>query len=196
MNTIKSINLTAPWKRLTVMLAAVALVAASTPMHAIADVEAMPEATDSPAPTASTTEEPADEVNVAPAVSFTAPKQIANADTALRTAETGYTVVRTYANIPSTAYTSRPEETDDTPFIAADGTHVYDGMVAANFLPFGTKLRIPELYGDKVFTVHDRMNKRYHYKVDIWMDNLQDAYQHGLRTITIEIVEPVDEATA
>lgn len=111
----------------------------------------------------------------------------------VREETTGYKVVRVMHNVPSTAYTSRPEETDDTPFIAADGTHVFDGMVAANFLKFKTKIRIPELYGDKIFTVHDRMNKRYNVKVDIWMDNLQAAYKHGLRHITIEIVEPVEK---
>jgi 3D (Asp-Asp-Asp) domain-containing protein len=111
----------------------------------------------------------------------------------VREQTTGYKVVRVMNNVPSTAYTSRPQETDDTPFIAADGTHVYDGMVAANFLKFGTKIRIPELYGDKIFTVHDRMNKRYNVKVDIWMTNLKDAYKHGLRHITIEILEPVKD---
>jgi 3D (Asp-Asp-Asp) domain-containing protein len=195
MNYINSINVTAPWKRMLVMLASVALVAASTPMSAIADAEAMPEVTESPAAQAEPVKEVKVEKKVAPVAQFTAPKQVANADDALRTAATGYKVVRTYNNIPSTAYTSRVQETDDTPFIAADGTHVFDGMVAANFLPFGTKVRIPALYGDKVFTVHDRMNKRYHYKVDIWMADLDAALQHGLRTIDIEIVEPVDEAT-
>jgi 3D (Asp-Asp-Asp) domain-containing protein len=199
MNYIYSINKTAPWNRMGVMLAFVAILMAAAPVRAIADMEVVPESL--PAESASVAEEapapaPAKEVKVASAVRLTAPKEVANVDSALRVAETGYKVVRTYNNIPSTAYTSRPEETDDTPFIAADGTHVFDGMVAANFLPFGTKLRIPDLYGDKVFTVHDRMNKRYHYKVDIWMDDLQKAYQHGLRTVTIEIVEPVEEAAA
>lgn len=181
-----------------VMLALAATLMASAPVGAIADTEVVPEmpsAEAAPAAEQAVTEEPKAKA-VAPATRLTAPQEILNVDNALRVAETGYTVVRTYTNIPSTAYTSRPEETDDTPFIAADGTHVFDGMVAANFLPFGTKLRIPDLYGDKVFTVHDRMNKRYHYKVDIWMDDLQKAYQHGLRTVTIEIVEPVDEVTA
>lgn len=113
----------------------------------------------------------------------------------VREQTSGYKVVRVYTNVPSTAYTSRPQETDDSPFIAADGTHVYDGMVAANFLPFGTKIRIPDLYGDKIFTVHDRMNKRYNVKVDIWMSDLQAALKHGVRHIKIEIVEPIKDTT-
>jgi 3D (Asp-Asp-Asp) domain-containing protein len=48
------------------------------------------------------------------------------------------------------------------------------------------------LYGDKIFEVHDRMNKRYNVKVDIWMDNLKAARQHGVRHITVEIVEPIE----
>lgn len=112
----------------------------------------------------------------------------------LREARTGYKVVRVYSKVPTTAYTSRPEETDDSPFIAADGTHVYDGMVAANFLKFGTKVRLPDLFGDKVFEVHDRMNKRYNIKVDIWMTNLKDARKHGVRHTTIEIVEEATPA--
>ena len=110
----------------------------------------------------------------------------------VREQTTGYKVVRVYKHVPSTAYTSRPEETDSTPFITADGSHVRDGIVAANFLKFGTKIRIPELYGDKIFEVHDRMNKRYNVKVDIWMDNLQNARNHGVRHLKIEIVEPIE----
>lgn len=98
-------------------------------------------------------------------------------------------VIRTYANVPFSAYTSRPEETDDSPFITADGSHVADGIIAANFLKFGTKVRIPALFGDKVFEVHDRMNKRYPYKIDIWMAEYKDAIQFGVRRANIEIVE-------
>ena len=38
-----------------------------------------------------------------------------------------------------TAYSSTPEETDDTPFVTASGTSVRDGVIATNFLEFGTK---------------------------------------------------------
>ena len=77
-------------------------------------------------------------------------------------------------NVVMTAYTSTPDQTDDSPFIAASGKHVYDGMLAANWLPFGTKIKIPELYGDKIFTIDDRMNKRYGYgRMDIWLERDQ-----------------------
>ena len=59
-----------------------------------------------------------------------------------------------------TAYSSTPDQTDDTPFITASGKSVADGIIASNLFPFGTKIRIPKLYGDKIFTVEDRMNKK------------------------------------
>jgi 3D (Asp-Asp-Asp) domain-containing protein len=89
-----------------------------------------------------------------------------------------------------TAYTSRPQETDDSPCVSADGSVVFDGMVASNGLPFGTKFRIPDYFGDKVFEVRDRMNARYTTRIDIWMDNTKDMYQWGYKkNVKIEIIE-------
>lgn len=95
--------------------------------------------------------------------------------------------VRT-VRVPITAYTSDPAECDSTPFTTANGTRVYDGVVAANFLPFGTRIRIPQYFGDKVFEVHDRMNARYTQRVDIWMLKKVDARAWGLKNVTIEIL--------
>lgn len=89
--------------------------------------------------------------------------------------------------VPSTAYTSDPAETDDTPFITASGTTVRHGVVAANFLPIGTRIKIPDYYGDQVFIVEDRMNARYYKRVDIWMETKSEAYSWGVRNITIEV---------
>ena len=88
-----------------------------------------------------------------------------------------------------TAYTSTPDQTDDTPFIAASGKRVYDGMIAANWLPFGTKIKIPELYGNKIFTVDDRMNSRYGYgRMDIWLDTTKaEARKFGVKRLVVEI---------
>jgi 3D (Asp-Asp-Asp) domain-containing protein len=105
---------------------------------------------------------------------------------------TKVTVVREYRYVPMTAYTSRPEETDSTPFITADGSHVRDGIVACNFLPFGTKVRIPTLFGDKIFEVHDRMNKRFPYKMDFWMEDYGEAIRFGVKYAHIEVVETED----
>jgi 3D (Asp-Asp-Asp) domain-containing protein len=87
------------------------------------------------------------------------------------------------------AYSSTPDQTDDSPFVTACGTYVRDGIIAANFLPFGTKIKIPEIFGDKIFTVEDRMNSRYWHKIDIWFPNRQGALEFGTQTAKIQIIE-------
>jgi len=99
------------------------------------------------------------------------------------------TVLAQEMTVSATAYSSTPDQTDDSPFITAWQTHVRDGIVAANFLPFGTRIKIPEIYGDKIFVVEDRMNRRYWHKVDIWFPDRQSALEFGLRTIKIQILE-------
>ena len=86
-----------------------------------------------------------------------------------------------------TAYNSIPNQTDSTPFNTADGTLVRDGILAANFLPLGTRVKIPDIYGDKEFVVKDRMNPRYTKHVDIWMEELADARQFGRKNVRIEV---------
>lgn len=95
-----------------------------------------------------------------------------------------------------TAYSSTPEETDDTPFTTAMNSAVRDGIVAANFLPFGTKLQIPEHFGDKVFTVEDRMHRRKTNFVDIWMPTKEDAKRFGISYTSIVILERGHEIVA
>lgn len=91
--------------------------------------------------------------------------------------------------VPATAYSSTPDQTDDSPFITAWNTPVRDGIVAANFLPFGTKIKIPDIYGDKIFIVEDRMNRRYWHKIDIWFPDRQSAIEFGLKIIKIHVLE-------
>jgi len=88
-----------------------------------------------------------------------------------------------------TAYSSTPGETDSTPFITASGSIVEDGIVANNLLPFGSKIRIPELYGDKIFVVEDRMNqKKGNYHLDIWFDNQPEAKKFGSELTYVEVL--------
>ncbi len=94
-----------------------------------------------------------------------------------------------------TAYSSTPDQTDSTPFITANGTHVHDGMVATNILPFGTKITIPSLFGDKVFTVEDRMNAKYQKSVDIWMDETSKAIRFGVEYADV-VVAPTQAGTS
>ena len=86
------------------------------------------------------------------------------------------------------AYSSTSDQTDSTPFIMASGKHVYDGAIASNFLPLGALVRIPELFGGKIFVVEDRMHKRFSNRVDIWMPTRQEAINFGLRSATIEVL--------
>jgi len=89
-----------------------------------------------------------------------------------------------------TAYSSTVWQTDNTPFVTAAGTEVRDGIVANNLLPFGTRVRIPELYGNKVFIVEDRMHyKKGYYHVDIWFASYDEALDFGAQTTYIEILE-------
>ncbi len=88
-----------------------------------------------------------------------------------------------------TAYSSTPEQTDSTPFITASGSFVKDGIVACNFLGFNTKIKIPELYGDKIFTVKDRMAKKNSHKIDIWFPTTEQAKKFGVKKVRIEIIE-------
>ena len=97
-------------------------------------------------------------------------------------------IVRTF-RVTATAYSSTRAQTDSTPFISASGVHVFDGMIAANFLPFGAKVRLPDLYGDKQFIVLDRMNQRYSHRVDVWMDSYHKAKQFGVRYVRVEVIE-------
>lgn len=86
-----------------------------------------------------------------------------------------------------TAYSSTPDQTDDSPFVTANGTWVHDGTLAANFLRFGTKVRLPDYSGDKVYVVEDRMNERYTYRADIWMETREAAKQFGVKYLKMEI---------
>lgn len=88
-----------------------------------------------------------------------------------------------------TAYSSTPDQTDDTPFITASNTHVRDGVVAANFLAFGTKVKIPSLFGDKVFTVEDRMAKKHDGKIDIWFSEKHLAKRFGIQEADVVILD-------
>ena len=96
--------------------------------------------------------------------------------------------VSALATVWVTAYSSTPEETDDTPFVTAANTPVRDGIIAANFLPFGTKVRIPSLFGNKIFVVEDRMHPRKKNMIDIWMPTKGDALDFGVHRVEIAVL--------
>ena len=61
-------------------------------------------------------------------------------------------------------------------------------MVAANWLPMGTKVRIPAFFGDKIFVVEDRMHARNAEKLDIWFASTDAARNFGVKIATVEIL--------
>lgn len=104
-------------------------------------------------------------------------------------------VIRTSTHV-ITAYNSEAAQTDGDPCTTANGfnvcTHGEEDTIAANFLKFGTKVQIPELFGNRVFTVRDRMNKKHANQVDVWMKAKKDAKQFGVKVAKIQIVEVSD----
>ena len=95
--------------------------------------------------------------------------------------------------VPTTAYTSRVEETDDSPCISADGSDICkryangETLYATNDIPLGTKVKVDGVIG----TVVDRMNRRYTGtgRIDVYMGhNLKAARAHGLKMATLEII--------
>lgn len=92
-----------------------------------------------------------------------------------------------------TAYNSDPRQTDSDPCTTANGYNVCksekEDTIAANFLKFGSKVMIPELFGDRVFVVRDRMNKRHANRVDVWMKDYNEAIHFGVKVAKIQVIE-------
>ena len=92
-----------------------------------------------------------------------------------------------------TGYSSTPWETWGNPFVTASGSWVEDGIIANNLLPFGTKVRFPELYGNKIFVVKDRMHSRKQDNhMDIWFPSNQKALNFGVERTYVEVIEEVE----
>jgi 3D (Asp-Asp-Asp) domain-containing protein len=88
-----------------------------------------------------------------------------------------------------TAYSSTVDQCDGDPFTTASGETVHDGIIAYNYLPFGTKVRFPEVFPGKVFEVQDRLRAGAStYLADIWMETREEAIQWGAKVLKIEIL--------
>jgi|AntAceMinimDraft_9_1070365.scaffolds.fasta_scaffold03634_8 3D (Asp-Asp-Asp) domain-containing protein len=87
-----------------------------------------------------------------------------------------------------TAYSSSPDETDDTPYITASGGKVRKGIVATNMLPLYSTIQIPEIFGDELFIVEDRMHYRKTNFVDVWMPSKEMAKEFGICQTEILII--------
>ena len=92
-----------------------------------------------------------------------------------------------------TAYNSLIWQTNFQPCITASGLNVcerdIEDIIATNYsyLPFGSKIKIPELFGDREFVVEDRMNQRFTRTLDVWMKSYADAREFGRKQVKVEI---------
>ena len=96
--------------------------------------------------------------------------------------------------VTAVAYSSTVSQTDLTPCITAAGTRVRQGVIATNFLPLGTRIRI----GDDTYVVEDRMNERYNGVriIDIWHPTTEQAKRFGVRPLEIEVLGSPEAAAA
>ncbi|MBI2628261.1 MAG: 3D domain-containing protein [Candidatus Niyogibacteria bacterium] len=103
--------------------------------------------------------------------------------------ETNESLLPKTIKVVLTGYSSTIDQTDNTPFITASNTRTRDGVVAANFLDFGTKVKIPSLFGDKIFIVEDRMARKHNDKMDIWFPERHLAKKFGVKKADVIILE-------
>lgn len=96
-------------------------------------------------------------------------------------------------SVTATAYTSHSGQTDRTPFLAAWNNRIRPGMkiiavsrdlIYRYGITNGSKVRISGLSG--IYTVRDKMNKRWRKKIDIYMGtNRYRALRWGRRRVTL-----------
>jgi len=102
----------------------------------------------------------------------------------------GEPMVKRIGYFKITGYSSSYDETDDDPWITASNSFVREGIVASNDLPFGTKIRIPSLFGDKILIVEDRLNERFKGVIDVWFPTKEEALNFGVHEeVLVEILE-------
>jgi len=106
------------------------------------------------------------------------------------------------ARVTLTAYSSTPDQTDDTPFTTAAGTRVRDGILAVSRdleragWRFGTPVVILEVSGPgcgaaaealvgRVLVVEDRMHRRKRNQIDVWRPSRAEARAIGRCTARV-----------
>ena len=86
-----------------------------------------------------------------------------------------------------TAYNAVPEQTDQDYCISASGLNVCETekrICATNEFPIGTQIMIDGI----VWEVQDRTNARYGYRIDLLMENYEDAINWGIQTKEILVL--------
>ncbi|PWM76706.1 MAG: hypothetical protein DBY32_11315 [Phascolarctobacterium sp.] len=88
--------------------------------------------------------------------------------------------------VTCTAYTASYDECGKTDGITASGVKATQGRtVAADDLPFGTKVIID----GHTYTVDDRFGGGYKNRIDIYMNNKEDAYKFGRQVKVVQVIE-------
>lgn len=87
--------------------------------------------------------------------------------------------------IVCTAYSASVEECGKADGITASGVKAVEGVtVAADHLPFGTKIEID----GHVYTVHDRFGGGYTDRIDIYKKSQKDCYEYGRQYALARII--------
>lgn len=96
--------------------------------------------------------------------------------------------VKVIHKVVVTAYTASRKECGKSDGVTSSGLKVRKGGVACNFLPKGTKIRIPRLFGDRIFIVIDKMASRKTNHVDVYVKHRGRALAIGKTIQSIEIL--------
>jgi 3D (Asp-Asp-Asp) domain-containing protein len=91
-------------------------------------------------------------------------------------------------NVTVTAYSSRVEETDDSPHVTASGVYVRRGIVALSRDLFDLGIRKGDavfLHGYGILYVEDSMHPRKQRQVDVWISDTTAAKLHGVSKSTL-----------
>ncbi|HXV26808.1 MAG TPA: 3D domain-containing protein [Candidatus Paceibacterota bacterium] len=92
-----------------------------------------------------------------------------------------------------TAYNSEVGQTDDTPFVTASQTPVRWGVVAARWLPSGSRVRVlADGMDAHTFVVEDMMPPKNWCKMDVWHQERAEAEAWGKRFVTVEVLDVPD----
>lgn len=85
------------------------------------------------------------------------------------------------------AYSDEVGQTDANPRRTASGKEVFEGLIANNCLPFGTKVKVE---GRGIYEVQDRMNARYGCETfDVFFETKGEAMKFGKRSLKYSVLE-------
>lgn len=86
-----------------------------------------------------------------------------------------------------TAYTASPDECGKADGIMANGERAVAGVhCAADHLPFGTRIRLPD--GSERI-VGDRFGGGYTDRLDLFMETKEEAIEFGRRWMFVEVIK-------